>query len=258
MLCLRIFETCACLRTHRCLTQALSWGLGLAVTIGHAAPPDLWEGLQQQALGWVSTQPAFQGRDLHLVPPDQRIAIQPCQQPLQFDQPFPAQSSVRVRCVQPGWQLFVTLAQGSGVTPPTRPEVSAPPRFKVLVSSEFLKRGALVSPTMFTVTDMPAAGMEQQLISDPRVLVHQELVRDLPPNTPLKTYDLKNAVLIKRGLTVSVTAGAGAGSSAGFQITLRAEALQDGAIGDTIRLKNTESGRFLSAEVTGPGTATIR
>ena len=107
---------------------------------------------------------------------------------------------------------------------------------------------------MFTITELPAAGMETQLIQDPKLLVNMELVRDLLPNTPLRTYDVKNAIMVKRGQEVLVTAGSGQG----FLITVKAEALQDGGFGETIRLKNAESGRSLSAEVTGPGTAKMK
>jgi flagella basal body P-ring formation protein FlgA len=101
---------------------------------------------------------------------------------------------------------------------------------------------------------MPPAGMESQLLQDPQSVANMELVRDLLPDTPLRSYDVKNAVMIKRGQDVLVKAGAGQG----FLITVKAEAMQDGSMGETIRLKNSESGRFLSAEVTGPGTAKMK
>jgi flagella basal body P-ring formation protein FlgA len=39
---------------------------------------------------------------------------------------------------------------------------------------------------------------------------------------------------------------------------MRAEALQDGGLGEQIRLKNVESGRSLSGVITGPNTAKLR
>jgi flagella basal body P-ring formation protein FlgA len=45
------------------------------------------------------------------------------------------------------------------------------------------------------------------------------------------------------------------GEGKGFLITVRAEAQQDGLRGDQIRLKNPESGRSLTAVVTGMNTA---
>jgi len=101
---------------------------------------------------------------------------------------------------------------------------------------------------------MPAAGMENQIISDANLLKNMELVRDLTPNTPLRSYDVKTAVLVKRGQEVQVTAGEGQG----FSITMRAEALQDGGLGEPIRLKNVESGRSLYGVITGPNAAKLR
>jgi flagella basal body P-ring formation protein FlgA len=73
-------------------------------------------------------------------------------------------------------------------------------------------------------------------------------VRDIAPGVPLRAYDLRRAVLVKQGQSVVLTVGQGSG----FSITARVEALQDGKMGDQIRLKNPDSGRSLSGIVTGP------
>ena len=122
------------------------------------------------------------------------------------------------------------------------------------IALALLKRGTVIKPEMFSYADMPAAGMENQIITDLKLLKNMELVRDLTPNTPLRSYDVKNAVLVKRGQEVQVTAGEGQG----FSITMRAEALQDGGLGEQIRLKNVESGRSLSGVITGPNAAKLR
>ena len=41
----------------------------------------------------------------------------------------------------------------------------------------------------------------------------------------------------------------------GFSISARVEALQDGRLGDQVRLKNLESGRLVTGVVTGPNAA---
>ena len=249
------------LRLQRRLRGAcwLTLGLGLLPGLCAWAQPQVTtpqEALEWQARQWASTQPAWRGRTVSVAALDARIPVQPCQQMLQFEQPFPNQpASVRVRCLLPSWQLFITLVEGST---PLNPGAGRPPAAastqKVLVSTELLKRGTPLSPGLFRVVDRPAAGMEAQLIQDPQLVTNMELVRDLLPNTPLRTYDVKNAVMVKRGQDVLVTAGSGSG----FLITIKAEAQQDGGFGETIRLKNTESGRSLSAEVTGPGTAKLK
>jgi flagella basal body P-ring formation protein FlgA len=159
-----------------------------------------------------------------------------------------------VRCAQPVWQLFVNLNTGQAYAPPSRANAPTPVLHKVLVSKELLKRGTVITPAMFSSAEMPAAGMENQIISDTKLIKNMELVRDLTPNTPLRSYDVKNAVLVKRGQEVQVTAGEGQG----FSITMRAEALQDGGLGEQIRLKNVESGRSLHGVITGPNAAKLR
>ena len=210
--------------------------------------------LQQQAQQWATTHPAFQGKPVQVVAVDPRITVQHCQQNLQFEHPFPNQPAVRVKCAQPAWQLFVNLNSGQSAVPVNRPTPAAPALHRVLVSKELLKRGTVITPAMFSYADMPAAGMESQIISDANLLKNLELVRDLTPNTPLRSYDVKNAVLVKRGQEVHVTAGEGQG----FSITMRAEALQDGGLGEAIRLKNVESGRSLQGVITGPNAAKLR
>ncbi len=246
-------------------TQRLKrWGLWVAACmlsqaqLGLAAdssvPDSAFEALQKQAQQWAASHPSFQGKQVQVTPVDTRITVQSCQQNLQFEQPFPNQPAVRVRCVQPAWQLFVNLNTGQGTAPANRTSASAPALYKVLVSKELLKRGTIITPAMFSTAEMPAAGMENQIISDTKLLKNMELVRDLTPNTPLRSYDVKTAVLVKRGQEVQVTAGEGQG----FSITMRAEALQDGGLGEAIRLKNVESGRSLYGVITGPNTAKLR
>jgi len=240
------------------------WGLWLVACVlshaqlGLAADSSVSNGafdaLQQQAQQWAANHPSFQGKPVQVVPVDPRITVQNCQQNLQFDQPFPNQPALRVRCAQPIWQLFVNVTTGQVNASVNRASPSAPALYKVLVSKELLKRGTVIKPEMFSYADMPAAGMENQIITDLKLLKNMELVRDLTPNTPLRSYDVKNAVLVKRGQEVQVTAGEGQG----FSITMRAEALQDGGLGEQIRLKNVESGRSLYGVITGPNAAKLR
>jgi flagella basal body P-ring formation protein FlgA len=254
MLCLKNADT----RRARCAAWGVAAALLSHAPLGFATDSAVtnpaFETLQKQAQQWASTHPSFQGKSVQVVPVDPRISVQTCQQNLQFEQPFPNQPAVRVRCAQPQWQLFVNLSAGQALNAVNRSSPGAPALYKVLVSKEVLKRGTIISPSMFTSTEMPVGGMENQIISDTNLLKNMELVRDLTPNTPLRTYDVKTAVLVKRGQEVQVTAGEGQG----FSITMRAEATQDGGLGEQIRLKNVESGRLLTGVITGPNAAKLR
>ena len=89
------------------------------------------------------------------------------------------------------------------------------------------------------------------LIQNPEDLKNVESLRDMQPGSPVRSHDLKPAFLVKRGQLVLVSMGEGRG----FLVTVRAESQQDGRLGELIRLKNPESGRLLSAMVTGPNSA---
>ena len=70
----------------------------------------------------------------------------------------------------------------------------------------------------------------------------------------MQTGPSRSQVMIKRGEPVQVVA-----IVRNLRTTLRdAEALQDGNLGDRIRLKNRESGQEISGQVLGPGQVLIR
>ena len=78
----------------------------------------------------------------------------------------------------------------------------------------------------------------------------QELMRALRAGEPIRVSDLRQATLVKRGDMVLMTVG----TSKTFEISVKAEAMQDGKMGEQIKLRNTESGRTLAGIVTGKGT----
>ena len=217
---------------------------------------------------------------------DYRLKIEPCEKQVAFDFPFSSHKTVRARCENPNWQYYLQVSviqPSSTANPVTNPPTPSPanltgdatppkntpsetqptkaptqsqsavnPGFHtVLTSPQFLKRGTILEPNMFIGTDVALQPSEMSALSNPKDVVNMELLRDLPANTPLKSFDLKPMVMIKRGQQVIVSIGEGKG----FLISIRAEALQDGQLGDQIKLKNTESGRSISAVVTGVNTA---
>ena len=96
-----------------------------------------------------------------------------------------------------------------------------------------------------------ATGPDNALFGSLKDLENAEVVRDIAAGTPLRSSDVRRALLVKQGQLVMLTISQGSS----FAIVARVEALQDGRLGDQIRLKNPESGRLLSGVVTGPNAA---
>jgi flagella basal body P-ring formation protein FlgA len=92
---------------------------------------------------------------------------------------------------------------------------------------------------------------DTQLLTSLKDAQQAELTRDMPAGQPLRISDIRKAIMVRQGQVVMLTIG----EKAEFQISVRMEALQDGRLGEQVKLKNPESGRQVSGIVTGPNTA---
>lgn len=223
---------------------------------------------------WVQQSQQLSANQFSFAPLDSRVQAQSCDRALVMDTPFAARETIRVRCLgNPSWQLYLrvvlkpgvapglvsgpvsgTVSQGS--TPVTSaalvPSASTPGQTRrVVVANDLLRAGTVVSAGQVREMDYPASGVEPQALGSVKDVENAELVRDVQPGVPLRAFDIRRAVLVKQGQSVVLTVGQGSG----FSITARVEALQDGKMGDQIRLKNPDSGRYLSGVVTGPNAA---
>ena len=238
-----------------------SAGLLLLVTASwlHAATPQ--EQLNTALTEWVGAQNGVPAAQVTVTPPDARVAIQPCASGFNFDYPFVNRENVRVRCAKPNWQLFMKVGfVGGGAAAPAAPASNPPPAAQSAAAPEFrqvvvaatnLLAGQLLLRESLKLERMEADKINKSYYQDSQGLEGQELMRSLRAGEPIRISDLRPATLIKRGELVVMTIG----TPNSFQISVKAEAMQDGRLGDQIKLRNTESGKTLSAVVTGKGTA---
>ena len=219
---------------------------------------------------WVQQTQGVTANQYSFAPMDSRVQTQSCDRALVMDLPFASRETVRVRCLgQPNWQLYLRVVFDPSAKPPSKPATetaAAPPAplaastaastpavamRRVVVARQLLRAGTLVTADLLAEVDQPGTGLDAQVLRSIKEAENGEMVRELPAGVPLRSYDLRRAVLIKMGQTVLLTVGQGGG----FSITARVEAMQEGRMGDQVRLKNPESGRILIGVVTGPNTA---
>lgn len=224
------------------------------------------EKMHSQVRQWVAQNSGGSPDEVQIAPMDNRVQVMPCERPLWIDHPFASRETVRVRCpavpgtaaqnatAQPVWQLYLRIAAvGSSIA--SRPGAVAANGVptKMVVVRQLLQRGTVLKPEMLQEVDAPAplnGQVDTSQLTSVKDADMAELVRDMPAGTPLRTHDIRRAVLVKMGQLVMVTVG----NSSDFEIRVRAEALQDGRMGEQVRLKNTESGKGISGVVTGPNT----
>jgi flagella basal body P-ring formation protein FlgA len=262
------------------LTGALAW-LAACLVCGQAwaqagkvppAPPVAPSAAQASAASpkdkmllqvrqWVGQNQNTEPAKVDIVPIDPRVNVQECPQPLLIDLPFASRESVRVRCAQPAWQIYLRVQTTAPVTPapaatnaaqtaqaPKAAQAAAPVNRTTVVTRHLIQRGTQLQPGMLEEVSRPAQGLDAQAVSSLQDLIYGEATRDLPAGQVVRSNDIKRAVLVKQGQSALMSVGQGKG----FEITIRVEAMQDGRMGEQIRLKNTESGRLLTGTVTGP------
>ena len=253
-----------------CLVLALGWAQAIAQTASEAALSQ--ENLFKEVGNWMQQNQQLSAGQFDFVPLDSRVKVQPCDRPLAMDLPFATRETVRVRCLgATSWQLYLraniktTAAKAAPAaapaaaaasaavtaTPPKGAGSAAPARRKVVVGTQFLRAGTVLSAAMLEETEQAATAVDNSLFGSLKDLENAEVVRDIAAGTALRSSDVRRALLVKQGQLVMLTISQGNS----FAIVARVEALQDGRLGDQIRLKNPESGRLLSGVVTGPNAA---
>ncbi len=277
--------------SHRwcCLTALLSCGGLWAQADLNPSPAAL--NLQNQARQWFSQQKSYPLDHIQMSAMDGKLVVGPCMGSLRFDQPFQNQNVIRARCSEPNSQYFMTAqvspmvlntAQAPSiplVTPNSPPSkatdlkpvassksepqatlstVFLPATYKpslnpneviktVLVVNQPLRRGTMLQASLFRRVEAPIANTDGQVLTQFKEIENSELLHDMGSDQVLHNFDIKPALMVKKGQQVTVMVGEGRG----FLITVKAEAQQDGALGDQIRLKNIDSGRSISGVITG-------
>ena len=118
----------------------------------------------------------------------------------------------------------------------------------MVVPKRLIQRGTVIEADMLEEVSAQNNNMDNSLLQSMKDALAAEAVRDLSAGQALRVSDIRRAILVKQGQLVTMTVG----DKSGFLITVRVEALQDGRMGEQVKLKNTESGRQISGIVTGP------
>lgn len=214
------------------------------VAFGGMAVANPGQQLDEAARHWMAKMHGVPLSTVELVPLDPRIQVQPCDQAVHFDHPFASRDTLRARCVQPAWQLYRQVSVGA--TAAAQPKAGS--ARTVVVLKRFLSRGTALDPDMLEEVALNGPNADSSLLSSVHDVVHAELVRDLMPGVPVRSSDIRRATMVRQGQLVTMVVG----EKSSFQVVLRVEALQDGRMGEQVRLRNTESGRQISGIVSGP------
>ena len=184
------------------------------------------------------TNPAITPNNL-----DDRLRLTRCSEPLSASVTSRymrgGRLTVDVACagIQP-WSIYVPVTLTSEV--------------QVLTLLQALPRDAVLSEGDIDVITLRRRPNGLPTLSDPERAIGMAAKRALSEGTELSPTMLKQPVVIKRGDQTLITAGTG-----GLSVRMTGKALEDGVIGEQIRVQNLSSKRTIQGEVQPDGSISI-
>jgi len=162
---------------------------------------------------------------------DPRIKIKPCDQPLKISMPKSHKSrniNVQISCDSPNsWRIFVT-AKVSQVIP-------------VVVAQHYIAKGSPLSRENLMVISKETFKIRGEYTTSLNELTGVKATKSISKG---KIINRKNICLVCKGEQVIINANAN-----NFNIQTSGIALMDGIKNQTIKVKNSRSGRIISAKI---------
>lgn len=124
---------------------------------------------------------------------------------------------------------------------------------EVLVASENIRRGTLIEDRHIRVMETNLAMLRRTPVSDRDLVIGMELKYPLTSGGAFSLEGLSRPVLVERGDLVQLVA-----ESKNLKIRQQGEALQDGALGKVINVRNNGSEMVVQAEVVGFGRVKVQ
>ncbi|KZN45673.1 flagellar basal body P-ring formation chaperone FlgA [Pseudoalteromonas luteoviolacea] len=193
------------------------------------------EQIQELAIKYVEKHAIQESKgetNISALPLDSRLPNRQCALPLKVSSktrpPFTRQVTVQVRCdSREKWVQFVHV----------RIEVL----FPVIVSSQRLDKGVVLQAEDLKIAMRPKHFVRASNIDDISMLIGSKTKRRIQAD---KSINMRHICMVCKGDTVIILAG-----NEHFAIKTQGIALQDGNLGEQIRVKNTKSGKTIRARV---------
>lgn len=122
----------------------------------------------------------------------------------------------------------------------------------VLVAKRALIKGNRISSDDIYQVEMDAQKLKQGYFTDSRELIGLICKHDITPNSPLNPYNIELAKMVHRGDQVTIVA-----TNENLSVSMDGIAMDEGALGDSVKVKNLSSKRTIEAQVAGNKTVKV-
>ncbi len=149
---------------------------------------------------------------------------------------------------------FTGLLTAPGANPPLRLNIYG--RVQKLVAIPVLTRrirkGSVIRDSDIEIRKIVGAGLPQYVLRERTSIVGKAARFSLRPGIAIRKSDVRPPLLVRRGELVTMEI-----RTPYILITARGRALDNGARGETVRLRNTQSKKILEATIVGPGRVSV-
>lgn len=199
--------------------------------------------LQQQAQAFIAKQIAPEQQahtQVSALPLDSRINARQCDTDLAISTtaspPFNRQVVVQLKCLsQQTWHQFVHVRINTLVP--------------VVMTTKTLNKGEIISADDVVVKMQASQFARNRHLQSPHAIIGSRLKRTMRQGAPLTMNML---CMVCKGDTITILA-----TLNGLSIKTTGEALQNGVKGQVVRVKNSKSGRIISAKVSQVETVSV-
>lgn len=203
--------------------------------------------LQVDASRWIDQQLSGEvGRhEVQFSALDPRLHFAACQTPVEIEQhggtELRGRVNLKVSCLDQGWFIYLAVDIQRFVP--------------VVVAKTALPRGASLVPQVLVLQEMDVARVRGDYYTSINSLSGMQLRNRVRAGDVITHVNLTAADAVNKGEQVVISA---VSSSGGLGVRMAGEALDNGKVGDQIRVRNTQSGRVIRALITGRGTVEVR
>ncbi|ROZ82406.1 flagella basal body P-ring formation protein FlgA [Pseudomonas neustonica] len=123
---------------------------------------------------------------------------------------------------------------------------------QVLVSAHPLSRDTVLSASDLTLQERDTSLLRDKYLVEPEQAIGMRLTRPVAPDTIVTFAIIAQNEVIRRGDKVVISA-----SNGSVSVKMPGEAMEDGAVGAQIRVRNTRSNREIKARVSAAGQVRV-
>lgn len=170
---------------------------------------------------------------------DRRLKLKSCEHPLDYEIPDYMSNgqrvTVKVQCHEPRWMIYV----------PTTVKVYKP----VVVTTRPISRNELLTNNDVSLQEVDISSLNEGYFEDPSDVIDYVVNYPTRAGMILIPRAIAKPKIIVRGDMVSLVA-----ESEGLIVRMHGMAMEDGALGDNIKIKNSSSKKVVEGIVMGSGT----